>query len=288
MSSTDLQEKINYLHISPDEQKPEIEAVCWHHTITILNDYRFQFNKHIDSRTLWKSTQAGDWWKPYEDVEKLTIIGDIPSYDFISHLKRLTSLSIINSTTFNSLSVIEGLQELEFLQVISCHQVKDITPIITLRNMQKEKTEQEKQKREAESPGEFTGFIHYNALSNINLTDCNISSLEPFRADKGLRLDELHLRYNSIENIKPLGVLSNVYLDLSHNHVKDISSLFSSKERNYYGINLRHNLIKDISGIRINEVRIPSRIKIWIGHNQIPSQQLEKWRKDDYIWIMDV
>lgn len=288
MSSTGLKEKINYLHISPEKQKPEMEAVYWHHTITILNDHRFQSSKHIDNRTLWKSEQAGDWWKPYENVEKLVIIGDIPSYDFINQLKSLVSLSIVGSKTFNNLGVIEGLQELEFLQALSCHQISDITPIIALRNRQKERVEQERQKRKAKRPSEFTGFIHFNSLSNINLTDCNISSLEPFGSDNGLEIDELHLRYNHIKDIQPLGVLNNVYLDLSHNHIKDIAPLFSSEERNYYGINLRHNLIKDISGIRINEVRIPSRIKIWIGHNQIPSQQLEKWRKNDYIWLMDI
>lgn len=287
MKSKSLKEKVNYLHISPQEEKPEMEAIYWHHTITALNDHRFHCYKHIDSRKLWKKTKEIDWWKPFDSVEKLMIIGDIPSYDFIKQFKNLSNLSIIGSKTFNDLRVIEELLKLEFLQIISCHQVSDIAPIIRLRNKQKEQIDKDKSKRESEDADSLQSFIFFNGLSNINLTDCNISTLEPFTEDKELKMDELHLRYNHIKDITPLGVMSYAFLDLSHNHIGSIDSLFASEAVNYYGINLRHNLISDISSIKTNEVEIPCKIKLWMGHNNIPSQQLNKLRDNHYIWLMD-
>lgn len=178
------------------------------------------------------------------------------------------------------------------MELIQCYQICDITPTITLRNKQYQKQIEVKAQIEAEGGIELKAQCKYlsdcSSLSNINLTDCNISTLEPFRADKGLSMDELHLSWNHIKDVSPLRVKWNAYLSLPHNQIEDISPLFTSVDTNYYGINLRHNLIQDISNVKISQARIPARIKIWIDHNQIPPQQLEKWRKNKYIWLFDV
>ena len=282
--------EITRLHIAPMSDEPEYTPVFWHFTGTIFNDNRFQALKHIDSRTL--GTLGTDWWKPYTKVKKLEIIDELSNYDFIKEFTGLESLTIINSETFNSLHLIEGMKDLAYLQVMGCHQVSDITPIINLRNSQqeaKDRAESEYRNKEGSGATLPLGLIgRFNVLSNINLTDCNISSLEPFKNDKSQSMDELHLSWNHIQDVAGLEIFSHAYLSLSHNQIEHIESLFASSERNYLEINLRHNLIKDISGVQIPQAKFPGRIKIRIKHNQIPPQPLEKWRKNDNIWLMDV
>lgn len=216
---------------------------------------------------------------------------DLDNYEFIRNFVNLESLAIFDCDNFNDLSIIEGMKNLEYLQVVMCPQISDIVPIIMLKNEQfeiRQRAIQENKSKGDEAEDPLRIYIGNKKLTNINLTDCNISSLEPFRDCKSREIDELHLSFNQIKDIEPLGTFSGAYISLSHNQIEHIESLFSSDTANYHAINLRHNLIKDISGIKIHPSMIPGKIKIRIKHNQIPPQQLEEWRKEDYIWLEDV
>lgn len=280
--------EIDHLHIASVASKPEYAFTYWNFTSTIMNDNRFQRVQHIDSREI--KSLGTDWWKPYTNVKKLEIITELDNYDFIKEFTGLESLAIINSQTFNSLHFIEGMEKLVYLQAIECPQISDITPVINLRNSQLEvKNRAELEYRNKEGSGTALEFItKFRGLSNINLTGCNIGSIEPFKDDKGQSMDELHLSWNHIKDVDNLGIFCHAYLSLSHNKIEHIESLFSTSGKNYLEINLRHNFIKDISGIQITESILPRRIKIRIKHNPIPPQQLEEWRKNQNIWLLDV
>lgn len=279
------QEKFKALHIAPETYGTSDLPVIWHHTISFLNDANWGPAVHVDSEKLWE-LEGNISWDDFRNIEKLTVIDDIPDYKFIKQFAQLKSLAIINSKILSDLAFIESLEKLEYLQIIQCYQVSDIAPIINLRNKQLEKRNISK----SNSTVSCSKFIYeHPILQRIALIDCNVRSLEPFRQDESSEMDELHLRFNNIRDVEPLGVMNCAYLDLSHNHIENIAPLFDSEDRCYYGINLRHNLIKDISGIKEENTGVYRQTKIWIDHNpKIPLEQLIKWKENNQLWIMDM
>ncbi|WP_286914209.1 leucine-rich repeat domain-containing protein [Flavobacterium sp. UBA4197] len=85
-----------------------------------------------------------------------------------------------------------------------------------------------------------------NNIIEINLNNCEITSLNPLKSIKTLR--ELYLRGNSINNIEALSHLKELeYLDVSYNKIEDISILKQLTTLRY--LNIANNRIYDISPI---------------------------------------
>ena len=263
---------VKQLHISQSAYLPDRRQILWHNPGTYNNDRPFIDEVHLDSREL-VGKEDSEWWRPYEDISRLEIIGDIPGgFEFIRNLKNLRSLGIFQSDMLDNLRLIEGLYKLEFLQIVNCPLVSDITPVVNLRNKQYFKRHENE----------------YKSLQNIILRRCTISSLDAFRKDKTQTIGELHLRRNSIEDVEPLAGKWIDYLSLSHNKVKDIGPLYS-KGRSVARLNVRHNKITRVSEALNRFAKSNWVTELWIADNPLEAEEYFKINNfNQNIRVMDI
>lgn len=127
----------------------------------------------------------------------------------------------IGGTELSDVSVLKGMESLEHLSIsdtkVDSEQLKSILPTLNLSSLNIEGIKT--------GDSIFSAIEHMTELSTLILNDTGITSIAPI--SKYIKLNDLRLVGNDIEDITPLETLTNITycLDLRDNNIADISAL---------------------------------------------------------------
>ena len=180
-------------------------------------------------------------------IKTLYIIATKAQIDlnFLGEFKNLQELTVIHSNV-SDWSFVERLMNLRNICVHACPNF-DIKSLGVLAKKQQERYDNHVNQ---ETEKNMTTFLQRPIrLENIYAKYCNISDISPLCTN--LRdVTEINLSHNNIKDISSLTGIDVYYLTLRWNQIEDITALNDSKS---YLVNLRHNQIKDFSPLYENQ-----------------------------------
>lgn len=181
------------------------------------------------------------------------------SYDFLEHeiFKTLKQLYLFDAIHLKDLKFLRGIPRISVLSITGAREL-DLSGLISkLEEQEKESLEEEED------------FWEHRCIESLRLRDCGLSDLSSFSHLKR-KIDEIHLTYNEIEDIRPIAHLVKCRAFLRHNKIRrGFAELF--REMDYpIDINLRHNLIDDEELLRCLAMSPKnSFIHLHLHHNKI-------------------